>query len=197
MITTIDRLDAAVEALKQGEIVLLPTETIFGIAVISGNVKYYDKMVELKHRPENKSFPLAVCSIKQIENICEITPYQKKVINAVLPGPVTVILTVKESKRATYNNKDSIAIRYSSQEYLNELIKKVGKPIYLTSANLSGEETFTSVNKAHETFGESIKVYIDGQVQLGMASTIIDIRNDTIEVVRSGIMTKEDIESLL
>ena len=130
--------------------------------------------------------PIIVNSIATINELCEVSMYQNRVIKAVLPGPVTVILKLK-------NSVETIAIRYSKDSFLNQLISSVDCPLYLTSANISGYEPIKSAKAAKKIFKDDVKCYINGKVQFGTPSTIIDLTSNSIKVIRQGDMTIDDI----
>ena len=133
-------IDKVSEALLKEEIVCFPTETVMGVAIIAENEQTYNKLVDLKNRPANKVFPFCVLK-NQIENYCEVNELQKKIIDKFLPGPLTIILKRKEGVPNFIGNEEgTIAVRVSENEFVNTVLEKIKKPIFLTSANLSGEE---------------------------------------------------------
>ncbi len=176
----------AIETLKKGGIILLPTETVFGVGCV---LTSYDKLVELKHRPENKAFPICVSNFEMINKLCTLSTFQQKALERLLPGPLTLVLPLKNG----FKNKVTVAIRFSTDKYLNNIIAKVNEPIYLTSANLSGKEPFTSAVSAAKTFKDKVGCYIEGSVGYNQASTIVDLTNDNVKIIRQGPVSLEDI----
>ena len=183
-------------ALLDEEIVCFPTETVMGVAVIAENSSTYNKLVEAKNRPANKVFPFCVLK-KDIEKYCEINEKQRKVIDAYLPGPLTVVLKRKEGVPSFIGNSEgTIAVRVSDNEFVNSVLEEIQKPIFLTSANLSGEEVCKDSNEAKQVFGQKIKVYVDGKPFGGVASTIVDLTKEKPILIRQGAIKIEDILSV-
>lgn len=187
-------LKKAGRVLLSDGIVFLPTETVFGLAAIFDSKLAYERLMNIKNRPANKNFPIVVNSIEQICMIADLSEYEQKVVEAILPDSITVIVKVKDEYSFLTNN-GAIAIRYSKNSLINDIIEKVGKPLLLTSANISGEEPITSIKEAQKTFKDQIGYYIDGKVMYNQASTIIDIRNNQIIEVRKGPISLEKIKS--
>ena len=181
------------EALQDEEIVCFPTETVMGLAVKAEFIKTYNKLVEVKNRPSNKVFPFCVLK-KDIESYCEVNKKQRKVIDSFLPGPLTIVLKRKKDVPTFIgNNEGTIAIRVSENEFVSSVLEDLNKPIFLTSANLSGEEVCKDSKEAKEIFGNKIKVYVDGKPFGGLATTIVDLTKETPILIRQGAIKIEDI----
>lgn len=190
-------LEMLAKALKEEKIIFLPTETVFGLAAIAGSPKAYQSLVELKKRPNEKQLPIVVNSYDQIQRICEVSEKQMFLIRNFMPGPLTVILKFKKDSPYRLEGQDSVAIRYSTDNLLNNLIRLVGSPLYLTSANLSGKEPFTSALEAQKVFKDKVEFYIDGETSYNKASTIVDLSGDEIKIVREGPISLKEIEDKL
>lgn len=186
-------IDKVSEALLKEEIVCFPTETVMGVAIIAENEQTYNKLVDLKNRPANKVFPFCVLK-KQIENYCEVNELQKKIIDKFLPGPLTVILKRKEGVPNFIGNEEgTIAVRVSENEFVNTVLEKIKKPIFLTSANLSGEEVCKDSLEAKNVFKDKVKVYVEGKPFGGVATTIVDLTKEKPILIRQGVIKIEDI----
>ena len=186
-------IDKVSEALLKEEIVCFPTETVMGVAIIAENEQTYNKLVDLKNRPSNKVFPFCILK-NQIENYCEVNELQKKIIDKFLPGPLTVILKRKDGVPNFIGNEEgTIAVRVSENEFVNTVLEKIKKPIFLTSANLSGEEVCKDSFEAKEVFKDRIKVYVDGKPFGGLATTIVDLTKEKPILIRQGEIKIEDI----
>jgi L-threonylcarbamoyladenylate synthase len=186
-------IDEVSDALLKEEIVCFPTETVMGVAIIAENEQTYNKLVDLKNRPANKVFPFCVLK-KQIENYCEVNELQKKIIDKFLPGPLTVILKRKEGVPNFIGNEEgTIAVRVSENEFVNTVLEKIKKPIFLTSANLSGEEVCKDSLEAKNVFKDKVKVYVEGKPFGGVATTIVDLTKEKPILIRQGVIKIEDI----
>lgn len=181
------------EALQNEEIVCFPTETVMGLAVKAEFIKTYNKLVEVKNRPSNKVFPFCVLK-KDIESYCEVNKKQRKIIDSFLPGPLTIVLKRKKDVPTFIGNSEgTIAIRVSENEFVSSVLEDLNKPIFLTSANMSGEEVCKDSKEAKEIFGNKIKVYVDGKPFGGLATTIVDLTKETPILIRQGAIKIEDI----
>ncbi len=186
--------DYPAKVLSEGGIVLLPTETVFGVAVIYDNKEAIERLYELKQRPADKAFPLAVCCYEEIETVADLNERQIKIVKALLPGPITLVVKVKADLQKYMGSNGTVAIRYSDASYITKLIERLGKPIFLTSANLSGNLPFVSVIQAKQTFGDDIGAYVDGKVLFGKASTILDITGSELRIIREGPLKMAQIQ---
>ena len=188
----------AVEYLNNDEVIALPTETVMGFAIKASSITAYNKLIEVKNRPANKAFPFIVGSKKDIEKYAYVDEVTKKIIDAYMPGPLTIILKKKETvdSRIT-NNKDTIAIRIPNDKTLLKIVKELKEPILLTSANKSGEDASLNSDEVYNIFKEDVPVIIKGKCEYNLASTIIEINNKDVKIIREGIIKKEEIERLI
>lgn len=188
----------AIEYLNNDEVIALPTETVMGLAIKSSSISAYEKLIEVKNRPSNKAFPFIVSSIEEIEKYAVVDDLTSKIIKAYMPGPLTLILKKKSSvdSRIT-NDKDTIAIRIPDDKTLLKIVKELGEPILLTSANKSGEPPCLNSEEVINVFKEEIPLIIKGKCEFNLASTIIEINNKDVKIIREGIIKKEEIERLV
>ena len=112
-----------------------------------------------------------------------------------LPNPLTLILPSNNLPK--HLEEDTVAIRYPKDRFMNKLVSKLGKPILLTSANISGQEPIKDINEAVNIFKDKIKVYVKGKVKLGKPSSIVEIKDNKVNVLREGPLTKEDIIKMI
>lgn len=188
----------AVEYLNNDEVISLPTETVMGLAVKASSFSAYNKLIEVKNRPMNKAFPFIVGDKKDIEKYAYIDEITKKIIEAYMPGPLTIILKKKEcvSDYIT-NNKDTIAIRIPDDRTLLKIVKELNEPILLTSANKSGEEASLTSEEVINVFKDEIPLVIKGKCKVNIPSTIVEIKDKNVSIIREGIIKKEEIERLI
>ena len=183
-----------VNALKQGEVVSFPTETVMGLAVDAFNKNAYAKLVDVKNRPANKAFPFIVKDKNEISKYAYVDEKVYKIINKFMPGPLTIILKKNEAlPDYVTNNKDSIAIRIPDDEIVLKILNELDNPILLTSANKSGEDPALNSNQCYEVFNGEIPFIIKGECLIKEASTIIDLTDGEIKLIREGKISLEDI----
>ncbi|MDO4742244.1 MAG: L-threonylcarbamoyladenylate synthase [Candidatus Saccharibacteria bacterium] len=194
-------IDALADILKADGIISVPTDTVYGVCVRINSREAYDKLVKAKNRPFGKSFPVVCLNKAQIEEIAIINQNAEKLIHAFMPGPLTMVLNKKPEAFSYVNNSgsrfsDELAVRIAPSKALGELIRKVGSPLFLTSANLSGEEVCSNLEDIKKTF-PTIDGILEGSVSFGRSSTIVDCTSDKIKIQRQGPITLEAINKVL
>ena len=177
----LERLRKPAKMIKEGKIVIFPTETVYGIGTNgfkSGSIK---KIYELKKRDFNKPISLLVNSIDMIQTVAkDITDLEYALINRFCPGPFTIILKKKkEVPDILTANGDTVGIRM---------------PDSLIAKTISGKPSGTSVDNIMKDFKDSVDCIIDnGESKLGIASTIVKVENEKPIILREGSIKKEEI----
>lgn len=192
-----NEVDKLAEILKHDGVISVPTDTVYGVCAIINSVKAHDRLMEVKNRPTNKSFPIMCADEKQIKSIAIVDEKAEKLIHAFMPGPITLILK-KNNKIPDYvsNGKDTIAIRMATSKALENLIKKTESPIFMTSANQSGKPTCTNL-KEIENACPTLDGMMEGTVVFGEASTIVDCTLEEIQILRSGPISMKQIKKVI
>ena len=196
-----NEIDELAEILNNDGVISIPTDTVYGVCARINSQKAFDNLVNAKHRPANKSFPVLCLDEEQIKSIAIVNEKAQKLIRAFLPGPMTIVLKKKKEAFEYINNagertSDELAIRILPLEFIKELIKKVGSPFFLSSANLSGQEVCKTLEEIEEVF-PNIDGIVKGEVSFGKASTIVDCTNEEIKIQREGPISKEQIMEVL
>lgn len=185
LITT-KQLTKAVDALRKGEVIAFPTETVFGLGVIFDEEKAYQKLVEVKRRPPTQPFTLMCGRIEDIEKYAYLDEKTKKIVATFMPGPLTIIVRVKDDVPPFVTlGTGFIGIRVSESTMVQHLIQSVGKPLLVPSANKHGEIPATTSAMALEAFSGEIPFVIEGKSESNIPSTIIKI-DGKIELIREG-----------
>lgn len=187
-------IDNIAKSLCEGQVIAFPTDTVFGLAVIHGNEEALKKLKLAKGRPEEKPIPTMVSSMEQLASIANVNHQANVLANAYMPGAITLILKKKEhvSKYIT-NGFDTIGIRMPDDSFILSLIEKCGKPLLVTSANLSDFPSGINDKEVLEQLDGRIDGIVLGEAKGKEASTIVDVSGSNYKVLREGPITKEQI----
>ena len=188
---------AMAEILKNDGVLSVPTDTVYGVCARMDSEKAQENLRDVKHRPLTKAFPVMCADEDQIKEIAYVDDRAERLIRAFMPGPVTFILKKKEEVPAYVNGgMETLAIRMATSDALRELIKAAGAPVFMTSANQSGEPVCTSLDEIEKSC-PTLDGMMEGNVSFGEASTIIDCTGKELKILRQGPVTMEQIEKAL
>ena len=201
-IFTKENLDVAAAALKEGEIVSFPTETVYGLGAIATSQEAVLKVFKAKGRPSDNPLIVHISDIHQmISTIEEVPDVALQLAEAFWPGPLTMILKAKPGiyAPALSAGLPTVSFRMPNHPLTLELITKVGIPLVGPSANLSTKPSPTKVEHVFEDMNGRIFGIVDGgSSTVGVESTVIDLTNEIGPVIlRPGVITKEQIESVI
>ena len=187
-----------VKILKTGGLAVYPTDTLYGLAADPFNDSAVKKVFLSKNRPFDMPLSIAVSDVRMMESVAVLNDSARKLISRFLPGPLTILLTKKPSLSDLLTSGDSqIGIRIPDHPFALKFIKRVG-PITSTSANLHSKPDPTSIEMAKKDLGNAVDIYIDcGKTNLSAPSTIVDVSEGDVEIVRAGVITKEEIANAL
>ena len=190
-------IEKIVQILKNDGIISIPTDTVYGICARINSKVAHDKLIKAKERPINKSFPVMCENEEQIKSIAIADQKAEKLIKTFMPGPITIVLRKKEElPNYITNGKDTIAIRMATSKTIEEIINKLGSPIFMTSANQSGKKECTNLEEIEKNC-PLLDGIIEGTVIFSKGSTIVDCSSDKIKILREGPITKEQIKNAL
>ena len=195
--TDYTKLKEPAQIIKNGGIVVFPTETVYGIGTNGLNENPIKRLYEVKQRPLNKPISLLVNSIEMIEQITQnISELEYKLIKKFMPGPFTIILKKKDIvPNILTANGDTVGIRMPENKVALKLIEYAGVPIATPSANISGKPSGTTLDMINNDFGEKVDYFIDGgKSKIGVASTIVQVIGGKPHILREGAILKEDID---
>ncbi len=179
-------LSLAVDAIEKDEIIGLPTETVYGLAVNPYSSSAVEKLFALKERDETKPVSLLVDSYATFCNLDIVSDYGE-VLPLYWPGPLTVIVETNEEFAHGVGTRGplSIGVRVPDHKTAVSLLKVTG-PLAVTSANRSGEKEAKSHIEAESIFKKSLPFYIEGDSILKEASTVVDLRISGGKILRQG-----------
>lgn len=191
---------AAVELLRSGELVALPTETVYGLAADASNSGAIAKIFEAKERPHFDPLIVHLHSASALGDVAAVPPEDRAVVEALIaqfwPGPLTLVLpkgpTVPDLVTAGLM---TVAVRNSAHPLFNEIIQAFGKPLAAPSANRFGRISPTSAQHVSDELDGRIPLIVDGgRTHHGLESTIVKVVGNHIEILRRGPVTFEALE---
>ena len=186
-------IEKALKVVKNGGIVVFPTDTVYGMGCDPYDKKSVDKIYQIKERPKSKPFPLLAYSMDVVSKIVEFDKDSKKIAERFWPGPLTLILKLKdEQMKKSLNLEDKIAVRIPDNRCLLDLLKDC-KLLVGTSANISGENSFTNSQECFQKI-QDFDIFLDGgDIKNGSESTILEMDQGNPIFHRIGALKKEEI----
>ena len=197
---TTDTIKLACSLLKNGEIVAIPTETVYGLAGDAANEQAIKKIFAAKGRPADNPLIVHISNFEMLKMLAAtISDDAKKLAKTFWPGPLTIIMSKSNYVcESTCAGLDSVGIRMPANKTTLEIIEKSGIPLAAPSANISGKPSPTTAADTFEDLNGKIPLIIDDEdCSAGVESTVISVLNSTPIILRPGIITKEDIERVL
>ncbi|HEU5419643.1 MAG TPA: L-threonylcarbamoyladenylate synthase [Streptosporangiaceae bacterium] len=184
-------LKAAADAVLRGELVVLPTDTVYGIGADAFSPAAVATLLAAKGRGRDMPPPVLVGTVRAASALVEdLGPYGQQLIDEFWPGGLTIVC--RASRTLSWDlgdTKGTVAVRMPQDEVTLELLRETG-PMAVSSANLSGSVSATTAAQAREQLGDSVAVYLDGGPSAGgQASTIVDLTGDAPRLLRPGAIS--------
>lgn len=182
-----------IKTLKDGKLVIMPTDTIYGIIGDATNEDVINKVYEVKERPHDKPLLILVSNLSMLhELVTEIPKETEKIIKKFWPGPLTILLKKSSKVSDTLTaNSSLVAIRMPNDKRLLNIMNRLNRPLISTSANISSHNAITNPNQLEEKMKEKIDLIVDEGTVNNEASTLITIVNGKIEILREGSLTEK------
>lgn len=192
-------LERALELLRGGEVIALPTETVYGLAGDATSGAGVARIFEAKGRPRFNPLIAHVSDWAMAERIGDFDPLSRKLAEAFWPGPLTIVVPLRVGSGIhplVTAGLDTIALRMP-KGFASTLIAALGHPIAAPSANSSGKISGTSADAVNRDLGAKIPLVVDGgQTPVGVESTIVKVENGRVRLLRPGGVAAEDIEAV-
>lgn len=190
---------SASEALRKGDLVVFPTDTVYGVGCDPNSVAALEDIYEAKGRPANKAVPLLLSDESVLSNVAsDLTVAARKLGAAFWPGALTLVVQRSPDLPAQLGQGDTIAVRVPAHDALRRFIASAGGAVAATSANLSGQPDAIEVQQAAEYLGSHIAIYVDGGMSPGgTPSTVVDCTVTPARILRQGAITAEQIATIL
>ncbi|MEM2935446.1 MAG: L-threonylcarbamoyladenylate synthase [Candidatus Thermoplasmatota archaeon] len=183
-------IEKARKAIEEKKLIVYPTDTLYALGGDATSSEVVKKIFDVKERPYNMPISITLSDIEEIEEYCFVNEIAYKIAEKFLPGAITIVLKKKRSLPELLG-KEKIGIRIPANEIARKIAK--GLPITSTSANKHGKEEANSIDIAKKQLGNEIAIYIDAGPLMGKASTVIDVSEGRIKILREGAIKKEEI----
>jgi len=176
-----------VECLKQGGIIVYPTDTIYGLGCDIFNKKGVKKIYQVKQRDPRKPFSFICSDLSDVANYAQVSNFAFKILKRHLPGPYTFVLEASRVVPELLTTKQkTVGVRIPANPIAQEIVRELGHPLVTTSANFSGDGAYTDVKQIASQFGRMIDLSIDGGILVDAPSSVISLVGDQVEVLREG-----------
>ncbi|HCC22570.1 TPA: threonylcarbamoyl-AMP synthase [Candidatus Falkowbacteria bacterium] len=176
----------AVDIMKQGGVIVYPTDTIYGLGADITSKKAIDRIYTIKNK-QATGFSFIIYDLKHVAEYAHVSDYAYKLMKRLLPGPYTFILkATKNVPKKLIPKKKTVAIRIPDNEICLAMVKELGQPIISTSVNITGEPYFTDPIEIEKQFGDKIDMIIDSGPLPNDPSTVIDLTGDEPIIIRQG-----------
>ncbi|KQW79769.1 L-threonylcarbamoyladenylate synthase [Brevundimonas sp. Root1279] len=196
-----DPIDVAAAALRNGELVILPTETVYGLAADAGDPRAVAAIFEAKGRPRFNPLIAHVADGGAAEEIALFDDRARALADAFWPGPLTLVVPVRDRRRVcdlARAGLDSVAVRVPGHVRAREVITEFGGPVVAPSANRSGRPSPTTFADAMEETGSAAASAVDGgPCAVGVESTVVSLIGGKVALLRPGSVTREEIEAVV
>ncbi len=185
--------------LRQGGLVVFPTETVYGLGANALDARAVMKIFEAKGRPPDNPLIVHVAEISEAGRVAFLSDTARKLMSRFWPGPLTLVLPARENVPAEVRaNLPTVAVRMPAQPVAMELIRLAEVPVAAPSANLSGRPSPTDAEAATEDLGEKVDIILDGgATRVGVESTVLDVTGDRSVLLRPGGVSIEMLEGFL
>jgi len=189
-------IKVAIKKIKAGEIIVFPTDTVYGLGCDPYNKKTVSRLYEIKKREKTKPFPILGISKTELEKIAEFNTLERKIAEKFWPGQITLILKIKDEKiRQSLCLDKKIAVRVPNNQCVLSLLKEC-KLLVGTSANISGTTPFTDPNECSKNLTRYDLLIDGGIIPSQSESTIVEIVGDDIKILREGNVPEKEIREL-
>lgn len=182
-------INDAVTILKDDGVIVIPTDTVYGLACSGNSEEGLKKIYSIKKRNINKKLPIIVDSYERLLSLCEVNEETLRKLKPFFPGELTLILNKK-------NSEETFAVRMINNEIVNKIIEGLDSFLYLTSANKSDEDPIADIGDLLDEFDGKVDMIVMGNKMKGVNSTIVDLTGRELRLVREGSILFSKIEEV-
>ena len=187
----------AAGVLRKGGVIIYPTDTLYGLGADAFSDSAVEKVYAIKGRDPQKPIHAVFADFTMVEEYAIVNDAARKLAAEFLPGPLTMVLQKKPGVTGGIGNGETIGIRIPDNDFCLELAKTFGKPFTTTSANKSGVDPESDIQKIIDQLGEAVDLVIDGGVlPMSAPSTVVNLISGTPVILREGAISSEQILKL-
>lgn len=193
-----DDIEDARQVLKSGELIVYPTETLYGLGADPFSETTIEKLIGIKKRPENMPISIAVSDMEMMKTVSHVNDLAERIYRAFLPGPITILLEKKDHvPKSLTGGSSKVGIRVPDHPVALRLIGALG-PLTATSANIHNESEPWDIDTAVRQLGNTVALYLDGGISKYQApSTVLDATGASAKIIRKGVISEDEIHSAL
>ncbi len=180
-------VDRAVEVLRRDGVIVYPTDTIYGLGCDVTSKAAVERIRRIKGRDANKPMSFVCSDLVQVSRYGHVSNFAHRILKRFLPGPYTFVLTAtKETPRVFQSKQKTVGIRIPDHPVPLALVEQLGSPVVSTSANESDEEVVTNPADLERIFGHRVDLIMECGTLPVLASSVISLVDDTVEILREG-----------
>lgn len=182
-----NKIDEAVSVIGWGGVIAFPTDTVYCLAADIFNQDAVEKIYRIKERPRNLALPVIVADMEQMAQVCRMTPLGLFLAREFFPVGFTLVLPrLSNIPDIVTAGMDSVAVRIQDHPVAAEIVKRFGRGVAGTSANVHGKKSPVTGDEVREQLDELVDLIVDGECSGGVESTIVDASGDKPRILRQG-----------
>ncbi|GAB4573552.1 MAG: hypothetical protein Kow0077_16260 [Anaerolineae bacterium] len=188
------------QALKDGQLVVLPTDTVYGVAASARSEAAIDRLYEAKGRPDDKPIPLLLSDPDRMAVVCAAIPDAARCLaEHFWPGPLTIVLPKQPDLPANLTTLPTVGVRVPDHDLTRAVIRMMGGALAVTSANASGGPNPMTVLDAFKQLGPAVTYYMDdGPAPGGVPSTVVGFDGEgALRILRPGPITESEMRAII
>ena len=192
-------INSAVETLREGGVVAVPTDTLFGLAASALNVKAVERVFRIKTRPKDMAIPLLLADPDDLSQwAVDVPGYVRNLIERFWPGALTLVLKRSDIVPDIVTaGRETVALRAPDHPVPRAIVRELGAPITGTSANRNGKSGIATAEEVRREFGDEIDLVVESDTALeGVASTVLDLTSSVPTILRAGAVDVESIRTV-
>ena len=189
---------SALEILLSGGLVAFPTDTVYGVGCLAFHPQAIESIYIAKDRPIEKAIPVLIGDNEDLVKVAEEVPiFAMRLIDRFWPGPLTILVPKKPTLPAAISATSTVGVRVPDHDVARALLR-LGGPMAVTSANISGQASPTSAQEVVSQLGGRIAMIVDGgETPGGVPSTLVDCTGEKIQILREGPISKEELLKII